>query len=127
MSDVAETKTEYTPASTALDAILPIFFHTHRSVAQSISAPLHPAAAVVLCQLANAGEEGSHEVHLKLGLRFALDRDESNRVCEAGIEKALKSGLAESFTKKGSDSEFLRLTDTGKEMFVHLNSVFKNG
>ena len=125
MSEVAAEQ-KYTPASTALDAILPIFFHTHRSVAQSISAPLHPAAAVVLCQLANAGEEGLHEFQLKIGLRFALDRDEANRVVEAGTQKALKAGLAETFVD-GEGSTMYRLTAEAKEMFVHLNTVFADG
>ena len=124
---MADAKPEYTPASTALDAILPIFFHTHRSVAQSVAAPLHPAAAVVLCQLANAGDEGTHQFFLKTGLRFALDRDEANRVTEAGIAKALKAGLAETFTKEGESDEYIRLSATGREMFEHLNSVFANG
>jgi hypothetical protein len=123
---MSETKTEYTPASTALDAILPLFFHTHRSVAQSISAPLHPAAVIVLCQLANAGEDGLHSFSLKTGLRFALDRDEANRITTAGIEKAVKAGLAETFTKEGETDELLRLSPTGREMFEHLNSVFAN-
>ncbi|MGN8107787.1 hypothetical protein ACTJLB_07335 [Paraburkholderia sp. 22098] len=126
MSEVAE-KQQYTPASTALDAILPIFFHTHRSVAKSISAPLHPAAAVVLCMLANADAEGKglHQFQLKIGLRFALDRDEANRLVEAGTEKAVKAGLAETYVD-GEGSTMYRLTAEGKEMFVHLNSVFKD-
>lgn len=123
--DAAEQK--YTPASTALDAILPIFFHTHRSVAQSISAPLHPAAAVVLCQLANAGEEGLHEFKMKIGLRFALDRDESNRIVEAGTQKALKAVLPGTFVDKETGDTLYRLTAEGKEMFVHLNTVFADG
>ncbi|MEZ2307110.1 MULTISPECIES: hypothetical protein [Paraburkholderia] len=128
MSEVAAEQ-KYTPASTALDAILPIFFHTHRSVAQNISAPLNPAAAVVLCLLANAEEDGGmHEIEMKLGLRFAFDRDDTNRVVAAGIEKAVEAGLAESFVEKDEDGTMYRLTAAGKEMMIaHLGSVFKDG
>ncbi|WP_060303742.1 hypothetical protein [Burkholderia cepacia] len=127
MSEVA-VEQKYTPASTALDAILPLFFPTYRSVAKSISAPLHPAAVVVLCMLANADAdgEGMHQFRMKIGLRFALDRDEANRVVEAGTEKAVKAGLAETYVD-GEGSTMYRLTAEGKEMFVHLNSVFKDG
>ncbi|WP_221624789.1 hypothetical protein, partial [Burkholderia contaminans] len=56
----------------------------------------------------------------------SLDRDESNRVVAAGTQKALKAGLAETFTDK-EGSTLYRLTAEGKEMFVHLNTVFADG
>lgn len=129
MSDTAEKQT-YTPASTALDAILPIFFHTDRSLAQNISAPIHPAAAVVLCVLTNAADEeegGASRVGMQMGLRFAFDREDARTVVEAGIEKAVKGGLAEAFESKEGGTLY-RLTAAGKAMMVdHLGSVFKNG
>ncbi|MFM0378500.1 hypothetical protein PQQ72_15950 [Paraburkholderia strydomiana] len=101
---------------------------TLESVAQNISAPLNPAAAVVLCLLANAEEDGGmHEIQMKLGLRFAFDREDTNRVVAAGIEKAIEVRLAESF-EKAEDGTMYRLTDAGREMMIaHLGSVFKDG
>lgn len=63
---------------------------------------------------------------MKTGMRFALDRDESNRVVEAGTQKALKAGFAETFDDNDG-STLYRLTAEGKEMLVHLNTVFPDG
>jgi hypothetical protein len=128
MSDLAEHPT-YTPASTALDAILPIFFHPSRTVAQNIAAPVHPAAAVLLCLLANSDAEGGlSETRMKMNLRFAFDRETAAEVVAAGIESVLKTDLVESYLEAGANNLRYRLTAGGKAMMIDtLGSVFKNG
>jgi hypothetical protein len=119
MSTVAEKKT-YTPPSTALDAILPIFFHSDRTIAKNISSPIHSAAAVLLCLLANAEDKGGlHQVEMKMGLRFAFDREDSNRIAAAGIEKVMKTGLVETYAEKKTGDTMYRLTAAGKEMMMN--------
>lgn len=127
MSDVAENPT-YTPASTALDAILPIFFHPSRTVAQNIAAPIHPAAAVLLCLLANADAEGGlSETRMKMNLRFAFDRETATEVVAAGMESVLKTNLVETYLETGASTAKYRLTAAGKSMMIDtLGSVFKN-
>jgi hypothetical protein len=127
MDDVSENQT-YTPASTALDAILPIFFHPSRTVGESISSPIHPAAAVLLCLLANADDEGGlSETRMKIHLRFAFDRETAAEVVTAGIENVLKTDLVESYVEPEANTKY-RLTAAGKAMMIDtLGSVFKNG
>ncbi|SOY48534.1 hypothetical protein [Cupriavidus taiwanensis] len=122
-----EMKPKYTPSATALDAVVCMFF-TQRSVAKSISSPLSPAAAAILCLVEQAGKDGLTEFHARLGLRFAFDREEADRIVEAGFEKAVKAGFAELRpAKKEGDLPTLHLTGQGMLLIDNLNRVFKEG
>ncbi len=103
-------------------------FFTERTVAKCISAPLSPAAAAILCLVEQAGKDGLTGFHAKLGLRFAFDREEADRIVEAGFEKAVKAGFAELRpAKKDGDLPTLHLTGQGMLLFDNLNKVFKEG
>jgi hypothetical protein len=117
-------KPEYTPASTALDALIPLFFSNGQTVAQHLQRPLHPAAAVVLCLLGN--DDNLSTVRIQLGLRFVFDREEARIIQETGCEKLVAKGLAV-VSETEESGEVISLTDTGRQILENLKSVFKDG
>lgn len=121
MSTANET---YTPASTTLDAVVALFFGA-RPVDTVIESPMSPVHAVVLCMLENAGEEGLSKTRIKIGLRFAFDREDSDTVAEAGVEQALAAGTVEWQTR--DESQVLRLSVTGQHIMANVNKVFSKG
>ncbi|WP_371880917.1 hypothetical protein [Caballeronia sp. S22] len=123
-SSAAEEVKKYTPASTALDALIPLFFSKERTFAQQLQQPLHPAAAVVLCLLGN--EDDMPSMSIELRLRFAFDREEARRIREVGCEKLVSKGLAK-FRETEEAGTVISLTDAGKQIHEYLKSVFKDG
>jgi len=118
---------QHIPTSTAIDAIICMFFSLD-TVPASIARPLPPAAAITLCQIAMAGEKGLDVFESQLGLRRAFERDEAKRIAEAGFDAVVKKGLAEQ-RQPANEGELprLHLEPMGQQIVDNLRKVFANG
>jgi len=116
----------YLSAETAIEALACLFFNDDTVVADALRKPLAPAAALILCLIANGDEGGLSRSEAQFGLRFAFDLAEARQIADAGFAAALEAGLASLCVPQASDEmERLYLTPAGQHVIDNLQNVFR--
>jgi len=110
---------------TALEALTCLFFGDDVAVSEALSKPLAPAAALVLCLVANSDAAGLTHRDAQFALRFAFNPEEAGQVVRAGFAAAIEAGLAILSGADGADPavERLGLTERGERMVDVLRNV----
>jgi len=113
-------------AETTVETLTCLFFSDDTPVSLALQRPLAPAAAVVLCLVADGDARGLSRTDVQFALRFAFDHEEALQVADAGFAAAIEAGLAILRGGQASDPvERLYLTDSGQRMADNLQNVLK--
>lgn len=118
----------YLSAETAIETLTCFFFNDDRTIADALLKPLAPAAALVLCLIANGNPQGLSRIEAQFGLRFAFNLEEATQLVDAGFAAAIEASLATICMPEAEvQIERLRLTDQGQRMIDNLQNVLKPG
>ena len=117
--------TPYLPAQAALETLTCLFFNDDTAVSDALLKPLAPAAALILCLIANGDERGLSRSEARFGLRFAFDTAEASQITDAGFAAAIEAGFATLHLPPAADVERLCLTDDGQHVIDNLQNVLR--
>jgi hypothetical protein len=116
----------YLSAETAIETLTCLFFSDDTAVSDALRRPLAPAAALILCLVANGDESGLSRPEALFGLRFAFDALEAGQIADAGFAAAIDAGLATLHSPQSDhEVERLRLTSEGQHVIDNLQHVLR--
>jgi len=117
--------TPYLPAQAALETLTCLFFNDDTVVSEALLKPLAPAAALILCLIANGDRHGLSRSEAQFGLRFAFDTAEACQITDAGFAAAIEAGFATLRLPQAGEVERLCLTDDGQHVIDNLQNVLR--